>query len=259
MHTFYVWLGGYRSYKRSCSLKYRCSGCGEGQPWDCWAWPCCGSVAAGTSDSMRSRQNGNGVTLSFGRSEQNGKEINHSGSLMKWVSEEMVSVLLSAIICFLKTQAPVTHLRCLNNSRYLLTAVSSAIHLGSLCNSEALIGSSQKQRGRTWEDAAVPVAGAVEPLALSLLGSPAVGAQGSKAAFWREHGHSEPAFLSKSQPPVPRQQPLLTNTCVLGALVVCTVTTLRTKGQSGENGSNTADELTCDCRFLFLGKATNIC
>lgn len=122
---------------------------------------------------MRSRQNGSGVTLSFGRSEQNEKKINHSGSLMKWVSEEMVSVLLPAIICFLKTQAPVTHLRCLNNSRYLLTAVSSAIHLGSLCNSEALIGSSQKQRGRTWEHAAVSGAGAVEPLALSLLGSPA--------------------------------------------------------------------------------------
>lgn len=139
-------------------------------------------LCAGPSDSMHSRQNGSGFTLSFGRLEQNENKINHSDSLMKWVSEEMVSALLPVIICSLKTQAPVTHLRCLNNSRYLSTAVSSAIHLGSLCNSEALIGSSQRQRGRTWEHAAVPVAGAGEPLAISLLGSPAVGAQGSKAA-----------------------------------------------------------------------------
>lgn len=86
-----------------CSLKSSGSDCGGGKPWDCWEWHCCGSVVAvaGASDSMHSRQNGSVLALSLGRSEQNENKINHSGSLMKWVSEEMVSVLLSVIICFL--------------------------------------------------------------------------------------------------------------------------------------------------------------
>lgn len=40
-------------------------------------------LCAGPSDSMHSRQNGSGFTLSFGRSEQNENKINHSDSLMK--------------------------------------------------------------------------------------------------------------------------------------------------------------------------------
>lgn len=66
-------------------------------------------------------------------------------------------------------------------------------------------------------------------LALSLLGSPAVGAKASKAALRLEQCPSESALLSKSQPLVLWAAAFASNTCVLGETLPSTPTPYGTR------------------------------